>query len=87
MRFQKLDFEASDLHVWVEDAAGSGVFVEAGLVDQLGDSANGRFRRRAKDGQSLPLGVWGVAELAGRLLEVRDDLDAVVLSVVVPAVE
>ena len=75
VKVQKLDFADGPFRVRIEDAAGSGTFLDAGGLDQLGKSANGRYRRRTKDGDALPGGVSTVAELQGRLLQVGVQVD------------
>lgn len=52
--------------LWIEDARGSGVFVDAGPF------AGGQFLRDQTLGDALPLGAASLADLVGRALEVRD---------------
>jgi hypothetical protein len=86
IKIKKAPFSSSDVHLFVESAEGSGVFMDAGQFDRLGTSANGRFRRDTHKGAPLPLGVSDLDELSGRRLQVRDDFDEVLLEVTLPKV-
>ncbi|HEX5012312.1 MAG TPA: hypothetical protein VFY71_18130 [Planctomycetota bacterium] len=81
-----VDFSAGPFDVFVEDAVGSGVFVNVGDLEQL-SNAKGRYRRDCKKGQALPAGVMFVSELSGRTLQVRDGADTVFLSTVIPQID
>jgi hypothetical protein len=83
LTLKHVDFSDGPFHVVVEDGVGSGIFVDAGHLEQLTDS-KGRYRRDCKQGQMLPGGVMFVTDLAGRRLEVRDDADVVYLSTTIP---
>jgi hypothetical protein len=85
LHVRKLAFSEGEQQLFVETAPASDVFESAGLIDRLGASANGRFRRDCKRGDPLPVGAEDLAELEGRRIQVRDDLDQVVLEGVVPA--
>ncbi len=84
IKVKKAPFGTSDIHLFCELAADSGVFVDAGLFDRKGSSSNGRYRRDTHLGAPLPLGVSDLAALSGRELQVRDDADQVLLHVVLP---
>jgi hypothetical protein len=87
LKAKKVPFaDDGPFHVFIEDAAGSDVFVNVGELEQK-DGSHGRYRRDTKQGDALPLDVAGVSELAGRELQVRDDGNVVYLAGVIPAVE
>jgi hypothetical protein len=87
LKAKKVPFaDAGPFRVFIEDGVGSAAFVDAGALDPVGDS-EGRFRRDSKQGQAMPLGAAGVAELAGRAIEVRDGEDVVFLEGTIPALE
>jgi hypothetical protein len=86
LTLKKVDFSAGPFEVFVEDAVGSGVFVDVGALDQLSNT-KGRYRRDCKKGEALPAGVMFVSELSGRTLQVRDGADTVFLSTVIPQID
>jgi hypothetical protein len=86
LKAKKVPWNDGPFDVFVEDGVGSGVFVNAGDVQKESDS-EGSYRRDTKKGQSLPAGVSFVSELAGRTIEVRNELDVVYLRGTIPAVE
>ena len=66
------------LVVFVEDEAGSGVFVNEGALLKQG-AKGGRWSRDTKKGESLPAGASVIGDLGGRLIEVRRASDDEVL--------
>jgi hypothetical protein len=65
--------------LFVEDAPGSGTFLDAGPLD------SGRYLRSTRTGAPLPAGVLTVTELRGRRVEVRDaGSGLVVLAATIP---
>lgn len=81
---------ADSYHLFVEDAVGSGQFVDAGAMAQDDEDddegSEYEFKADTKNGDALPAGAQTAAELAGRRVEVRDSLDQVVLYGTVPDV-
>jgi hypothetical protein len=82
IRVKKASFDGTDLHLWVED--GDGVYQDEGTFEQKG-SSKGRYRRDCRKGEALPGDVFDLADLAERGLQVRDDLDEVLLEATIPA--
>jgi hypothetical protein len=83
LKAKHVDFGDGPFHVFVEEDVDSDTFVAAGKLEKT-DKHEGRWRRDTKKGQALPDGVFFVSELAGRLLEVRDDADIVYLRCTIP---
>ena len=86
LKAKHVPFDDGPFHVFVEEDAGAGTFVDSGKLEKTGDH-EGRWRRDTKKGQSLPDGVFFVSELAGRLIEVRDEADVVYLRGTIPLVD
>jgi hypothetical protein len=81
-KVKKVPFETEGpFRVFIENDLD--VLTDVGELEQTGNSS-GRFRRDTKQGQPLPLDVFGVIELAGRAIEVRDGDDVVFLAGVIP---
>jgi hypothetical protein len=86
LTLKQVDFADGPFDVFVEDGVGSGVFVNAGDLEQKSEH-KGKFRRDCKKGQALPTGVMFVSELGGRLIQVRDEADAVFVEHVIPTLD
>ena len=76
--------------VFVEDAVGSNVFVE--VLDMKksggkGEKAEFKLYLDAANGDPLPAGATTVADLADRLIQVRNAGDEVVLEATLPAIQ
>jgi hypothetical protein len=85
VKVKKLDFVSNIFSLWIEDAPLSGTFSNAGPF--LGSSKNsGTFERRTKSGEPLPTGETSAADFSGRIVEVRNQLDATFLSTLIPQV-
>jgi len=86
LTLKKVDFDDGPFDVFVEDAVGSGVFVNVGDLDQKSEH-KGKYKRDCKKGQALPTGVMFVSDLGGRLIQVRDDADVVFLETTIPSLD
>ena len=82
---QHLPTETLTFSVFMEDALGSGVFVEVGAMDaDLEDPGSAKLKIDTWQGAPLPHGVSSVSELAGFALEIRGSDLATYLGCMVP---
>jgi hypothetical protein len=84
---KKLSFDGLSYRLFVEDAAGSENFVDAGAMVRKSSSSSARYRRRTKKGDALPLGVASVVDLGGRAIEIRDGTGTVYLEGTLPSLD
>jgi len=84
LKAKDLGFQSFAYTVWVDD--GEGTMVEAGSIEQYA-KRKGRFISNTRTGKPLPLGVLYLDDLAGRKIEIRDQLGAVYLEEFIPLLQ
>lgn len=83
LKTQKVPAGTITFSLFLEDAVGSGIFVDSGPL--TGDDDAAKMKVDTWSGAPLPFGVFDVEDLAGRALEVRGSDGFTYLETTVPA--
>jgi hypothetical protein len=84
VQVRRAPFEDRTFHIFFEQTAGGGDFVEVGELKRRRKSSRGRLRLNTRRGDAMPMGVDYLSELGDRRVQVRDQDDLVYLEGLIP---